>query len=191
MSETAVRLGGWLLVGGSSLLGFAIVKLSLRPVVNQQFSRGISVLMLISAVLLLLSLPAMYAAQSDSAGWLGLTGFALLQAGVVLFVLLASTPLLYPSITIPAGENAAVFLLGIALTVGLVLTGIATVRAGVFPRWSGITVLAAAAGFFFLFFIAEFLDPRVTQVGSACFGVLLAVALASIGVSVWRTGLNP
>ena len=54
-----------------------------------------------------------------------------------------------------------------------------------------ITVLAAAAGFFFLFFIAEFLDPRVTQVGSASFGDLLAVALASIGVSVWRTGLNP
>ncbi len=63
MSETAVRLGGWLLIGGASVLGAAIVKLSLRPVMNQPFSRGVSVLMLISAVLLLLSLPAMYAAQ--------------------------------------------------------------------------------------------------------------------------------
>ncbi|HEX6873942.1 MAG TPA: hypothetical protein VF163_22815, partial [Micromonosporaceae bacterium] len=65
------------------------------------------------------------------------------------------------------------------------------VRAGVFPRWPGIILLAATAGFFFLFFVAEFLDPVFSRVGSTCFALLLAAALAWIGVSVWQTRLTP
>jgi hypothetical protein len=82
-----------------------------------------------------------------------------------------------------------VFVLGIALTLGLLLTGIATVLAGVYPRGAGILLLVATAGFFFDFFVAEFLTPIAGQLGAAFFGALLGLALAWIGVSLWMS--NP
>jgi len=76
--------------------------------------------------------------------------------------------------------------IGIALTLGFLLTRIATIQAGSFPRSAGILLLAATAGFFFVFFVAEFLPPLAGQVGAALFGILLAFALAWIGLSLWR-----
>jgi hypothetical protein len=181
ITHTALRLSGLLLMGGAALLGVAIVWLSFSPVIDQVFSPGINALLLLSAILLLLSLPGMYAKQAGSAGWLGLAGHALLHVGIVLIVIVAATPFLYPSIKEAPGENVVAFVLGIALTLGLLLTGIATLRAGVYPRWSGILLLAATAGFFFDFFVAEFLPPIAGQVGSATFGLLLALALTWIG----------
>lgn len=181
MTDTAIRVSGLLLIGGAALLGAAIVMLSLNPVINQVFPPPIASLSLMAAVLLLVALPGMYAKQAESAGWLGLVGYALLQAGIVLIVVVAATPLLYPLIREGAGNHPVTLLLGLALTIGLLLTGIATIRAGVYPRWSGILMLAATGGFFFVFFIAEFLAPIAGQVSSASFGVLLALALAWMG----------
>ena len=186
MAYTALRLSGLLLIGGAALLGAAIVILSFKPVINQIFSPGISVLLLLSSILLLLSLPGMYAKQAGVAGWLGLVGYALLQAGIVLLIIIAAPPILYPSIREGSGENLVLFVLGIALTFGLLLTGIATIQAGVYSQWSGILLLAATAGFFFVFFVAEFLPAQAGQIGSAFFGILLALALAWIGLSIWR-----
>jgi len=169
-------------------LGAAIVILSFKPVINQVISPRISLLLLLSSILLLLSLPGMYARQADAAGWLGLAGYALLQAGIVLLIIIAAPSILFPSISEATGENMVIFVLGIALTLGLLLTGIATIQAGVYPRWSGILLLAATAGFFFAFFVAEFLPARAGQIGSAFFGILLALALAWIGLYV---GLPP
>ena len=191
MSTIAFRWSGILLVAGAALLGIAIVLVSLKPVMNEVFSPGVARLFLLSSIFLLLSLPAMYARQADAAGWLGLAGHVLLQTGILLLVLLAATPILYPAIQTPSGENVVAFLLGIDLTLGLLLTGIATIRAGVFPRWAGILLLAAMAGFFFDFFVAEFLPPVAGQVGSAFFGVLLALALAWIGIALWIGRLGP
>ncbi len=106
-------------------------------------------------------------------------------------MLLAATPILYPALQIPTGENQVVFLLGIALTLGLLLTGIATVQADVYPRWAGILLLAATAGFFFDFFVAEYLPPLAGQLGSAIFGALLAIAVAGIGISLWTGRVGP
>ena len=191
MAEIAFRWSGIILVVGAALLGVAIAIISLKPVMEQAFSPGVSLLMLVSSILLLLSLPAMYARQANAAGWLGLFGYFLLQAGILILVVLAATPLLYPSLKPIPGENLVVFLLGIALTIGLLLTGIATIRADVFPRWAGILLLAAMAGFFFDFFVAEFLPPVAGQIGSAIFGVLLALALAWYGVALWTGNLGP
>ena len=179
----------WL--AGVALLGIAIVTIALKPVTNQVLSPGASLLLLLSSIFLLLSLPAMYARQADAAGWLGLAGYALLQTGILLLVVIAATPILYPSLKIASGENLVVFLLGIALTLGLLLTGIATIRADVFPRPAGILLLAATAGFIFSFFVAEFLPPVAGQLGSAIFGALLALALAWIGISLWIGPLKP
>ena len=185
MPEIAFRWSGILLIVGAVLLGIATVILSLKPVVNQVFSPGVSLLLLISSTLLLLSLPAMYARQADASGWLGLTGHALLQTGVLLLVVVAAPALLYPSLNHAPGENWTAFLLGIALALGLLLTGIATLRAGIYPRGAGILLLVAMAGFVFTFFVAEFLPPLAGQLGSAFFGVLLAVSFAWIGAALW------
>ncbi|MCC6191291.1 MAG: hypothetical protein IT318_19895 [Anaerolineales bacterium] len=185
MNDTALRGSGLLLIVGAVLLGIAIVQVAFKPVVSQAFSPGVSWLFLLASILLLLSLPAMYARQAGTAGWLGLAGHALLQAGIVLIVLVASPSVLFPALGLAPGENLAAFLLGIALTLGLLLTGIATISAGVFPRWAGLLLLAATAGFFFVFFVAEFLPPLAGQAGSALFGLLLALALIWIGFSLW------
>jgi hypothetical protein len=192
MSEIAFRGSGILLILGAALLGIVIVVISLKPVINQPFTPGVSLLLLLSALLLLLSLPAVYARQAAAAGWLGLTGHALLQTGVLLLVVLAAPSLLHPSLKLAPGENPLVFLLGIALTLGLLLTGIATIRAGIFPRGAGILLLAAMVGFLFDFFVAEFLPPAAGQLGSAIFGILLALSFAWIGVALWmgKSGLT-
>ena len=187
MADMALRLGGIVLIVGAALLGAAIVLVSFVPVVNRPFPQHISLLFLLAAILLLLSLPAMYARQAQAAGWLGLTGHTLLQTGILLLVLVAAPPLLYPSRNLILSDNILFFLLGIALTVGLLLTGVATIRAGVYPRGAGIVLLAATVGFFFDFFVAEYLPRVVGQIGSAFFGVLLGLALAWIGVALWMS----
>jgi hypothetical protein len=77
------------------------------------------------------------------------------------------------------------------MALGLLLTGIATIQADVFPRWAGILLLAATAGFFFVFFVAEFLPPAAGQIGSAFFGILLALALVWIGIAIWTGKPRP
>ncbi len=187
MSHTAIRWSGLLLIAGALMLGAALILGSLEPVANHPLSPLEGYLFLLSALLLLLSLPGMYARQASAAGWLGLVGHALLQVGVVLFVMLVTTPLVYPSFKEPVPENAPMFFLAIALTLGLLLASIATLRARVFPRWAGILLLAATASFFFGFFVSEYL-PRVgSQVSTAVLGVLLALPLAWIGISMWSS----
>jgi hypothetical protein len=191
MYEIAFRWSGISLILGAVLLGIAIILTSLKPVINQPLPAAASILLLLSAILLLLSLPAMYARQANAAGWLGLIGHVLLQTGVLLLIVLAAPSLIYPSLKLIPGENPVLFLLGIALTLGLLLTGIATIQAGIFPRAAGILLLVAMAGFFFDFFIAEFLPPMAGQVGSALFGILLTVSLAWIGAALWIGKLGP
>jgi len=191
MLEMTFRWSGISLILGALLFGVAIIVISLKPVINQPLSPAGSLLLLLSAILFLLSLPAMYARQANSAGWLGFIGHILLQSGMLLLIVLAAPSLIYPSLKLIPGENPVTFLLGIALTVGLLLTGIATIRADIFPRMAGILLLVAMAGFFFDFFIAEFLPPVAAQVGSAFFGVLLAFSFIWIGVTLWFGKLGP
>jgi hypothetical protein len=186
--NTAVQWSGPALLLGALLLGLAIVLLSLRPVVNQLLSPEVAALLMVAAVLLVLALPGMYAAQADTAGVLGLVGHALLSAGLLLLVVLAATPLLYPSIEEASGENLVLFALGTALTLGLLLTSIATFQADVFPRTAAVLLLAATAGFFFVFFVAEFLPAAAGQVGSAFFGMVVALGFAWIGTALWLRG---
>jgi hypothetical protein len=184
----AIHWGGPVLVGGAIAFGLAVVLISSRPVIGAVLRSDVAAILLVAAALLLVSLPAMYAVQADAAGVLGLVGHALLMTGLLLLVVLAATPLLHPSVNAPTGEHPLVFGLGIALTLGLLLTGIATFQADVFPRPAAILLLGAMAGFFFVFFVAEFLPPAAGQIGSAVFGVLLALGFAWIGAALWLRG---
>jgi hypothetical protein len=186
--STAVHWSGPLLVCGAVLLGLAIVIASLRPTVGQLLSPEVAGLLLLSAAFLLPSLPGMYAAQAEEAGTIGLVAYVLLEVGILLFVVVSATPLLFPTVTGAYANNVVTFVLGIALTLGLLLTGVATLRAGVFPTATAILLLAATAGFFFAFFVAEFLPAVAGQIGIAALGVLLALSFAWIGVSLWTRG---
>ena len=189
MAGTALRWSGLLLVAGGVLLGAAIVVVSSNSTSNQVWSPEVSNLFLISTVLLLISLPGMYVRQANAVGWLGLVGFVLMQAGMVLFAMLATPALWYPSLKMPFPESASAFALGIAASLGLLLTGIATLRAGVFPRWASIVLLVGAALFIFGFFISEFLPPMIGP--GVILGAALGVALAWFGVSMMRTTGTP
>ncbi len=183
--NAAIHWSGPVLVGGAVAFGLAIMLISARPVIGATISPDVAALMLLSAALLLLSLPAMYGVQADASGMLGLAGHVLLTTGLLLLVVVAAAPLLHPSTDAPIGEHPLVFVLGIALTLGLLVTGIATFQADVFPRPAAVLLLGAMAGFFFVFFVAEFLPAAAGQVGTAIFGVLLALGFAWIGVTLW------
>lgn len=186
----AIHWSGPVLIVGAGALGLAVALISLRPVIATTLSPEVAGLMLVASALLLLSMPAMYVVQADAAGVVGLAGHALLATGLLLIVMLAATPLLHPSVNAPIGEHPVVFALGIALTFGLLLTGVATFQADVLPRPAAALLLAAMVGFFFVFFVAEFLPPVAGQIGSAVFGVLLAIGFAWIGVALWIRPIN-
>lgn len=183
--NAAIHWSGPALVGGAVALAVAIGLISVRPVVGQALSPNVAALLLLSAALLLLSLPAMYAAQAEKVGVIGLVAHALLATGLLLLVVVAATPLLHPSLNLPSGESPLVLVLGIALTLGLLLTGITTFQADVLPRPAAGLLLTATAGFFFVFFVAEFLPAPAGQIGSAVFGIVLALGFAWIGVALW------
>lgn len=164
-------------------MGAAIAMVSLR-LPGRLPTPLVSTMLLVASILIMLALPGMYARQSEAAGWLGLVGHVLLEVGIVIVIVYAAAPLFNPA-AMGLGESAAAFLLGIALLLGLVLTAIATLRAEVYPRWSGILLLAAGVGFLFDFFVAEYLPPIAGQLGGAIFGMLFALALAWIGISIW------
>jgi len=181
MVKTTMRGSALALVAGALLMGAAIAMVS--P--SGQFPTSlVSTMLLVASILITLALPGMYARQSKAAGWLGLVGHVLLEVGMVFVIVYAAAPLFNPEIK-GLGESVAAFLLGIALLLGLVLTAIATLRAAVYPRWSGILLLAASAGFLFDFFVAEYLPPIAGQLGNAIFGMLFAFAFAWIGISIW------
>jgi hypothetical protein len=56
----------------------------------------------------------------------------------------------------------------------------------ILPRAAAVLLVGATAGFFFVFFVAEFLPPVAGQVGSAVFGGLLAAGFVWIGTALWQ-----
>ncbi|WP_141727631.1 hypothetical protein [Thermogemmatispora onikobensis] len=184
MITRALRWSGVALVAGGLGMGAAIVLVAFGP--SGRFPPSlVSSLLLVASLLVLLALPTMYAHQSEAAGWLGLVGYVLLEVGMVLVLVYAAEPLFTPTIT-GVGESAAAFSLGIALLLGFVLTAVATLRAGVYPRWSAILLLATSAGFLFDFFVAEELPPIAGLLDSAFLGVMMASAFGGIGGALWR-----
>lgn len=186
MKNIAIRWSGLLLIIGATLLVAALFISLSAPEITQQLPLLANALMFPASILLLLSLPAMYARQADSAGWLGLIGHALLQIGILLFVVVSGPPLLYSSFDLPFENSITAFFLGNALSLGLLITAIATLRAGVFPRWASILLLIGTAGFFFSFFIAEWLPRIAGQVIGVITDIPLGLGLAWIGFSMWK-----
>jgi hypothetical protein len=150
----------------------------------------------------MLGLTGIYARQAVKAGWLGLVGYILLSAWLVLimgfsfieaFVLphiaTASPAFVHawmgmfngPAGTFDLGPLPAIWTLtGPVYILGGLLFGIATFRAGILPRWAGAllalsTVLAPIAG----------LLPNASQPKVA---IPMGLALAWLGYALWSEG---
>ena len=113
-------------------------------------------LYMLGSVLLLGGLVALYVYQSKEAGILGVVGFVVAFLGTALIVgadwaQVFIGPLLAvnaPQI-LELGPTTGLVLTFITLGVGWLLFGIATLRAGVFPRWAAILLMVGAVLSFF------------------------------------------
>ncbi len=98
---------------------------------------------LVALLLVLGGLVGLYTRQAQRAGVLGLVGFAAAFSGTVLSVGIAWLPFPTPSLALAASGMGA--WVGLMLTfVGWALFGVATLRAGVFPRTAAIVLLIGA-----------------------------------------------
>ena len=105
-------------------------------------------LVLAAHVVLDFALVALYAAQADRSGLLGSLGMVLGVAGTtlvsgVVLVEIAGASGAEVDAVLGAGVSGALSALGgFAFFFGLILFGLATVRARVFPRWAGLLLIA-------------------------------------------------
>jgi hypothetical protein len=134
-----------------------------------------------SAVLLGLGLVGLYLHQEERFGGLGAVGFGIALLGTIaaagaqwtyVFVVPHFAPVVPEMINESTGSVLAGFVLSYAiLALGWILFGLATLRAGIFPRWAALLVVAGAA-------IAFLPLPSRTLV--------LAVAVAILGLRLLR-----
>jgi hypothetical protein len=147
----------------------------------------------VAAILMLFGLVGLYARQVEETGWLGLVGFGLAFIGTVLvsgIFAVASTvihlvavesPALFDQAVTPPAYGVIVLVLGYIL--GYVLFGIATTRAGVFPRGSGILLVIGSV----MFFVSESvplsasLSHLVVTIGDVIFGA----SFVWMGFALW------
>lgn len=154
----------------------------------------VHILIGLGIALVLLGLVGSYVRQYQETGSLGLAGFVLAFLGLVFFsgallfaeayVLpqLASNPatasLIDPMGPLFAGPLGITFLvIGAGFTLGMFMYGLATWMAGVFPRWSGLFLIAGAP-------LVSFTPPLpllAAQIGA----VLLGIGSIWIGYSLW------
>ena len=152
-------------------------------------------------LLFLLGITGIYARQVNKAGWLGLAGFLLLflswalqmafvfVEAFVLPLLATSAPQFVNGVlaNIARGEASALDLgalpmiygLGVAVTyiLGGLVFGIATLRAGILPRWAG-GLLAVTAT---LTPLAALLPHDIQRLAA----IPMGLALATLGYALW------
>lgn len=151
----------------------------------------VSSMYLIGVLLLLVALTGLYAHQSEEAGVLGVAGFLTALIGTGLLAgMMWTLAFVVPSAAIeaPAFLNAeqvagpvdAGFMLsGLAVAIGWALFGLATLRAGVFPRLAAIVLVVGA--------VITFLPlPATTVVIDVAVAWLGYLVLSGSGESVGR-----
>ena len=104
-------------------------------------------LVLTAHVVLVFALIGLYAAQAELSGLLGSLGMVLsvvgttLVSGVVLVEIAGASGAEVEDVLGAGLPGALVLLGGLAFLIGLILFGVATMRAGVFPRWAGLLLI--------------------------------------------------
>ena len=142
-------------------------------------------LVLTAHVVLVFALVALWAAQAEQSGLLGSVGMVLsvvgttLVSGVVLVEIAGASGAEVDAV-LGAGLASALALLGgLAFLIGLILFGAATMRAGVFPRWAGLLLVAGDV----VFGVGSFAGSAATIfeiIGAA----ITCAALVRLGLSL-------
>ncbi len=151
----------------------------------------------VSLMLMQLGLVGLYARQLEKTEWIGLVGFVLAFigtafAGAIQFMVATIIPLVAAKATAifdqartPPGFAVPVFALGFGL--GYVLFGIATMRAGVLPRWSGLLLSIGVSLFMFAEVSREasLLSGTVPHVIGDSGAAILSLGLMWMGYALW------
>jgi hypothetical protein len=174
-----IRWGGLLGVVVALLLLFGLLSLILGYILVGQ------AVYFVASLLLVFVLFAVYAAQADRAGALGLAGFVASTVGITLTAV--NTFLWLPTLSGVAEGHAVIMFAWstiymipftvITLSVGLVLLGLATLRARVLPGWAGLLLAAGAAAYA----VGELLLPVFAYAGILAF----AIGFVGLGLALW------
>jgi hypothetical protein len=153
----------------------------------------------VSVLLLHLGLVGLYARQAEQTGRLGLVGFVLAFMGTALvgsILVFASTILpliaaeaqaIFDRAARPPDFLLPVFILGFGL--GWILLGVATMRAGMLPRWSGLLLIIGVT----LFMISEAAPFEATLAHTLVTAgdILFGLGLMWIGYALWSEQREP
>src|SRR6266566_9090082 len=199
-SETLFRSSGVVLLVGSLLgLVWTIMSALILPITNPDQFAGllfllVSLMMLFASMAIVAGLPGMYARQATRAGWLGLAGFVLIFFGMLVvgvgFGLISATVIPWLTTHAPnllAGElppvlNVFIIVAILMVVVGTIPLGVATMRAGILPRWAGLLlIISGVAG---LVVIAP-LPALVRNILAGVSAVTFFLGLAWIGYALW------
>ena len=153
----------------------------------------------VSAILMLFGLVGLYARQVEKTGWLGLVGFVLAFIGTVFVssiffmvstvipLIAAETPALFDQAATPPTGAVLVVVLGFSL--GYILFSVATMRAGVLPRWSGLLLIIGVS--FFMISEAPLFDRTLSHVIVTVGDVVFGLGLAWMGYALWSEKREP
>jgi hypothetical protein len=131
--------------------------------------------------------------------WLGLVGFVLAFIGTVFVssiffmvstvipLIAAETPALFDQAATPSTGTVLVVVLGFSL--GYILFGVATMRAGVLPRWSGLLLIIGVS--FFMISEAPLFDRTLSHVIVTVGDVVFGLGLAWMGYALWSEKREP
>jgi hypothetical protein len=131
-------------------------------------------------VILVFALVALYAAQAERSGLLGGLGMILsvtgttLASGVVLVEIAGASGVEVGAVTGAGLSGALSSLGGLSFLIGLILFAIATMQAGVFPRWAGILLI-----------VGDVVFGAASFSGSAALIVEVVGALITCAAFVW------
>ncbi len=145
-SETLIRTGGGLASAAAGLLLLLghILDLGGDPEYGTVLGGA---LVLTAHVVLVFALVALYAAQAEQSGLLGSLGMVLsvvgttLVSGVVMVEIAGASGVKVDDVLRAGFPSALALLGGLAFLIGLILFGVATMRAGVFPRYAGLLLV--------------------------------------------------
>jgi hypothetical protein len=151
-------------------------------------------LRLLSILLLLWGLIGIYGPQSRSAGTFGLWAFVVVFFGTALIVANAwAEVFVYPTLAQVAPnewsgsilEVSPYLSLGLTLSfplfgIGLILFGVATFMAGVYPRWAAVLLIVSIP-------VTMFLDPTAGTFQESIGQILWGLAVSALGWYALRT----
>jgi hypothetical protein len=178
-----------LLVGGAfysiSWIVFALSGIKAADNFNHSLWVPLNLMVIAGSILMAAGMPGLHISQAGSAGIAGLAGIAAMFVGLLLAGAAgqAVETFTLPHLgRVPAEARIIFNIAGPLLFTGIVLTGIATWQAGVYPRWAAAALIGAAlAGL-----AATFLPlPPVLRWGTAS---LYSMVIALLGYLLLLAG---